>query len=277
MWVWRCRRNSPLVVVSPGKTAWQKSQMWDCSATSDISKPPDCFRVSTPREGLSDTGIWYRILKKEFVRKNWRTYGHMLDVGLLKTPTLAVCRVPSLPGRSACTGFFDSLEEAPCHLEDSRLDRGATFCSNFHSSFLRSGKSMQSLDISPARRSDKVPTFVGLFAAAVNGWGFSWKYTGISWEHWTEMDIMSVSSPLGTVAPAGRKSQVRFITDTYVSLRIIFYMDLAVSAGLLWVGSTKQLVSDKVTSGEETAGTVHCMLPPSYQLRDLQRLQWAVK
>ena len=60
MWVWRCRRNSPLVVVSPGKTAWQNSQTLDCSATSDISIPSERVRKSLGREGLSVPGIWHR-------------------------------------------------------------------------------------------------------------------------------------------------------------------------------------------------------------------------
>lgn len=49
-----------------------------------------------------------------------------------------------------------------------------------------------------------------------------------------------------------------------------FHVDLAVSAELLWVDVTELPVSGKVTSGEETAGTVHCTLPPSHQLTDLQ-------
>lgn len=47
-------------------------------------------------------------------------------------------------------------------------------------------------------------------------------------------------------------------------------MDLAVSAELLRVDVAELPVSCKVTSGEETAGTVHSTLPPSHQLRDLQ-------
>ncbi len=47
-------------------------------------------------------------------------------------------------------------------------------------------------------------------------------------------------------------------------------MDLADSAELLRVDVAELPVSGKVTSGEETAGTVHCTLPPFHRLGDLQ-------
>lgn len=228
-WVQRWRRNSPLVVVSPGKTAWQNSQTLDCRTMSDIMSPSDGSSRSLGREGLSLAGIWqtertwHLVLRKNMVKmlpgnvagKDLRSpYPHSCDFSPFNTPTPNVCFVLCLLWSTACPGWFVTLDEAPGHLVKSQLKRGATICSSVPSSSPWRGTPTPSLDMSSARRSEKVPMFeerssppscaARLRVMAVSEWGLLWRDTGISWVQCMGMDFKLLSCPLGTLAPADR-------------------------------------------------------------------------
>lgn len=57
MCVVRWRRNSPRVLVCPGKTAWQNSHTCDCSVTPDMNSPPAWLTSSLSRKE-EDHGLY---------------------------------------------------------------------------------------------------------------------------------------------------------------------------------------------------------------------------